>query len=103
MASAAQETSGGEASGWFNARRKGRRTSWERKRDVVGCSCCSDACRDFAVVVADVVVVLDESLEDSVGLFGDLDAPARRTAATYRVWRERRWTMARSEASFTPL
>ena len=30
-------------------------------------------------------------------------APARRTAATYCVCNDRRWMIARSDASFTPL
>ena len=46
-----------------------------------------------------------EEEEEDAPLSGDdlAEAPARRTAATYRVWRERRWRMARSEDSLITL
>lgn len=53
----------------FNVRRKGRRTSCDLKSAVVGCACGETAA---------VALVFGEGV-----LGGDLEAPARRTAATY--------------------
>ena len=53
------------------------------------CSCCC-----FFVDVCFLEVTL---------LRGGDAAPARRTAATYCVCNDRRWMIARSDASFTPI
>lgn len=94
MASMALEMSAGEALGRFNAGKKGRRTLCERKSAVVKSRRC---------YCWDVVGDEDEWLSDFDfdWLVGDLEAPSRRTAATYWVWTDRRWRMARSEASLT--